>query len=585
MDNHAYILYPYEGSTFVLVPCGIDYRIWGLDSAAEEIRFPRKFQDGYISPQITLNNSSDPAVPFFHQFHNVRRIYLPEWMTSFEAENFLFPKLKEIVIPTNYPWNYRAIGPLLFRDDRLVKVFSVGYRKSFTFSAEVLSVDDFAFAHTTITDVHFANSCIHCEPHAFEKSQLRREEIVYENSKFILYGSLLFQCEYASSVVKIPEQVRSFEENAFKGTYHKTPDGNDSYSHGFIVEVDSPVPILSNYQLYGMQHLAQFSGIKKYRVHSFVREQFSLLQNASNLPSLESFEIIDDLGLKCEYVTHDGVLFSHNMKKLLLYPRNKPDDEYTVPEGVEEIGRKAFYFAQNLRRVHLPKSVKKLAVGCFYKSCVEEIPLPQSVKCIETLALSSAAIREITLSPNVKEIECNSLFGISKIRCHEGTVPGLFPAINDVDCELLYDLELEITRTNGELLRIQLPKGLLKSGFNILNKAWKQPTFDINAYFACYAHISGLDDKQRFAFQVCRDFGIDNRCAAYLKRAAMDFAQELIAQKAQDDLIALIKLGFLKPKALQKLLAPVNRQGMHIASAYILATLQKSEGRREELQL
>ena len=99
MDNHAYILYPYEGSTFVLVPCGIDYRIWGLDSAAEEIRFPRKFQDGYISPQITLNNSSDPAVPFFHQFHNVRRIYLPEWMTSFEAENFLFPKLKEIVIP------------------------------------------------------------------------------------------------------------------------------------------------------------------------------------------------------------------------------------------------------------------------------------------------------------------------------------------------------------------------------------------------------------------------------------------------------------------------------------------------------
>ena len=74
----------------------------------------------------------------------------------------------------------------------------------------------------------------------------------------------------------------------------------------------------------------------------------------------------------------DGVLFTKDGKKLLLYPvfrgqqpTDKEDeftypDAYTVPDGVEEIGTFAFLKNGHLRDITLPESLKKIGDMAFF---------------------------------------------------------------------------------------------------------------------------------------------------------------------------------------------------------------------------
>jgi hypothetical protein len=85
------------------------------------------------------------------------------------------------------------------------------------------------------------------------------------------------------------------------------------------------------------------------------------------------------------YSSKDGVLFSKNMTKLILYPEGKTQDSYTVPDGVASIGTEAFYGCQNLVSVTLPDGLKDLGNLTFY-SCesLKSIDIPDSVASIDT---------------------------------------------------------------------------------------------------------------------------------------------------------------------------------------------------------
>lgn len=66
----------------------------------------------------------------------------------------------------------------------------------------------------------------------------------------------------------------------------------------------------------------------------------------------------------------DGVLFSKDKKKLILFPPARTTDGkiiYTIPDGVEEVGRKSFYGVNLERRIELtvPDSVQKISYEAF----------------------------------------------------------------------------------------------------------------------------------------------------------------------------------------------------------------------------
>ncbi len=106
------------------------------------------------------------------------------------------------------------------------------------------------------------------------------------------------------------------------------------------------------------------------------------------------------------YCTESGVLFSKDKKTLVRYPLASPEKVYTVPEGVETIGRNAFQNARNIEKVILPCTVKKIETSAF-DDCKNllVIELPDSLVFIGAWAFHGCdLLSEISIPSNVIEI-------------------------------------------------------------------------------------------------------------------------------------------------------------------------------------
>ena len=66
------------------------------------------------------------------------------------------------------------------------------------------------------------------------------------------------------------------------------------------------------------------------------------------------------------FIDIDGVMFSKDNTKLLSYPGGKQQSAYTVPQGVTEIGKGAFWYCHNLTEIILPDGLKIIGNDAFY---------------------------------------------------------------------------------------------------------------------------------------------------------------------------------------------------------------------------
>ena len=82
-----------------------------------------------------------------------------------------------------------------------------------------------------------------------------------------------------------------------------------------------------------------------------------------NCTSLTNITIVEDNTVYCSV---DGVLFSKDMKTLIVYPAGKTDKEYVIPSGVTEIGSSAFAYCTSLTSVTIPNSVTSIGNYAFY---------------------------------------------------------------------------------------------------------------------------------------------------------------------------------------------------------------------------
>lgn len=79
----------------------------------------------------------------------------------------------------------------------------------------------------------------------------------------------------------------------------------------------------------------------------------------SNVADIEAIHVAPE---NETYADIDGVLFSKDLKTLVLYPINKKEDKYIIPEGTETIGAKAFVGNRNIIELVLPESLQSIEV-------------------------------------------------------------------------------------------------------------------------------------------------------------------------------------------------------------------------------
>ena len=112
-----------------------------------------------------------------------------------------------------------------------------------------------------------------------------------------------------------------------------------------------------------------------------------------------------------KYITIDGVIFdkTNNGATLLLYPANKDDSVYTIPEQVTTIGRAAFAYAENLDTIIIGKLVTSISPEAFKQSSLTHAYIPDNVYSVSVdLFKGCTNLEWVVLGKNVATVGIDS---------------------------------------------------------------------------------------------------------------------------------------------------------------------------------
>lgn len=160
------------------------------------------------------------------------------------------------------------------------------------------------------------------------------EEVVLPDSVEIISNDTFEYC-YSLKAINLHSGIKEMGERAF-------------FNCTSLADISVPDGIeLIAYDLFG-----GCKALKTVRIPASVK----VMNNAfSDCSSLESIIVEDGNSM---YKSKGGVVFSVDGKKLLFYPSGKKDESYSIPNGVEIVGKGAFSSVDALKTLHLPFTLR-----------------------------------------------------------------------------------------------------------------------------------------------------------------------------------------------------------------------------------
>ena len=207
--------------------------------------------------------------------------------------------------------------------------------------------------------------------------------------------------------IELPDSLESIEEYAFSGCEYlrniELPDsvrfiGEGAFGYTDIRSLSIPEGVREIYD-YTFTWCARLESIELplslERIHG---NPFSSTENLREIilaPDHPAFEIVN------------SALIDKNEKRLVLLPLSCSTEEYTIPEGVEIIGDRAFIWHENIRKISIPEGVTTIQDGAF-EFCfgIEEISLPESLKTIGHSAfMHCSSLERVTIPDGIEFID------------------------------------------------------------------------------------------------------------------------------------------------------------------------------------
>jgi len=235
-----------------------------------------------------------------------------------------------------------------------------------------------------------------------------------------------FGCHSLKSI-SIPNSVTVIRENAF---------GECSY----LKKIDIPesVTTIESMAFYGCERLTD------------IKLPGSLVQiSPYAFKYCSRLEKIDVVESSPYFSTIDGVLFSKDKKKLVIYPYGNYQESYAVPDGVTSINEGAFYNC-HLVSVTLPDSVTDIGDNAFLESTfLKYINFPKHLKTIGESAFSQCfnlSVR-VDLPNSVTSVGPNAFY-----LCHGITGATISNRMTKLDKDVFYGCT--------SMAEITIPKGV-----------------------------------------------------------------------------------------------------------------------------
>ena len=376
----------------IIIPQKIsNYRVTEIGSEA----FSYSSLNEVVLPS-TLRKIGDGAFRGTH----LTRLTLPEGVTEIGYEAFSYSSLNEVVLPSTLT----KIGAYAFRGTQL---------KNVTLPTSITDMGFEAFGGIDSLNSVFIPKKLSNANGAFLGSQHLQRIHFEEGITKIVDG--LFQGSGISSI-RIPETVTEIGSYAFLNsriTNLYIPDsvtklGSNSFGHYGVHE--NAFPTLTKVSLPSQLSSASspFEGQRNLKEVVF-RGDWKIIPNGllygTGIEKLVIPEGVTEIGSKA--------FFSSSLNEVVLPStlRKIGDEAFagtkltrlTLPEGVTEIGSEAFY-ASSLNEVVLPSTLTKIGNGAFRFTQLKEVVLPSNLTKIGASAFSFTQLKNVTLPTSITDM-------------------------------------------------------------------------------------------------------------------------------------------------------------------------------------
>ncbi|MBP3923603.1 MAG: leucine-rich repeat domain-containing protein [Ruminiclostridium sp.] len=230
--------------------------------------------------------------------------------------------------------------------------------------------------------------------------------------------------------VNIPDGVSVIEDYTFYG------------SHLTYVDIPYGVAVIGENAFSNCPELSQVTipvsvtEIGEYAFNSTALKYVTIPKTVISI-GREAFGSCNDLtdidvdALNIHFCSVDGVLFSKDMAQLKQYPIGRTDAEYTIPDGVEFIGGRAFYSADQLENVTFPDGIISIGAEAFAEcrrlTCLN---LPDTVNSIGDYAFKNCtSITSVNLSDSSLHIRNGTFSGCHSLK--SVYIPGFGTSIGE----------------------------------------------------------------------------------------------------------------------------------------------------------
>ncbi len=324
----------------------------------------------------------------FQDCPSLRSVTLPKSLRTVKDSVFSSCKsLKEIVIPDGID----DIPELMFSGCTSLE--------NVVFQGSVSSIGRAAFYKTAaLESIQLPKNLTDLGSAAFEDSGLK--EIMIPGGIAEIKERTFFGCKNLKSVTFLNSHLKEIGKSAFYGTGLQSiilPDGllrigDEAFRESTLMEIQIPRDCteIGRGAFWGTL-------IKEFRVAS-ENQAFA--------------------------VGEDGVLFSKDGKRLILYPNGRNARIYAVPLGVERIEENAFYGEPNLEEVTFPESLRDFGDRAFYGlPNLKRLVLPEGLEDITGTSVfcKCEGLEELKLPSTLRDISGELIF--SKTGITDLTLP------------------------------------------------------------------------------------------------------------------------------------------------------------------
>lgn len=174
----------------------------------------------------------------------------------------------------------------------------------------------------------------------------------------------------------------------------------------------------------------------------------------------------------------DGVLFTKNKKKIVLYPAGSKRTNYEIPSGVQTIGAYSFRKSYNLKTVTIPDTVTRIENTAFaFCTSLESVSIPEGVRDIDRSAFSFCKnLKKVSIPSSVYEIGKDAFEGCYSL--DSITVDTRNPMYLSMDGVLF---------SKDKRMLIKYPNGNLRTEYTVPNGVYE---IQEKAFYSCVNLVS-----------------------------------------------------------------------------------------------